>query len=73
MNETLLIKVKSAIREQAFALLSETHPNVCELRNDDYSLLESQVLATIQASDELISVQTALAQLEEVLSEGPED
>ena len=73
MNDTLLDKVKSAIREHANALLCETHPNVCNLRDEDYPLLEAQILSIIQASDELISIQTALAELEETLSEEPED
>ena len=61
--------LKELIRREADRLLCETHPLVCALRDDSYPSLEGQILNIIQHSGKAISVQTALAQLEQELGE----
>ena len=65
----LLDQLKQIIRREADRLLCETHPKVCDLRDDAYDSLEGQIVALIESSKEPISVQTALAQLEMELGE----
>ena len=66
-NETTILK--NLIRTEADRLLCETHPRVCALRDENYLSLEGQILGILHSSKEALSVQTALAQLEQELGE----
>lgn len=61
--------LEALIRQEADALLCETHPRVCALRDDNYPALEGQILHILRSAAEAISVQTALAQLEQELGD----
>lgn len=56
------------IRLCADNLLCETHPLVCAMRDADYPALEAKIIQILNASADPMSVQTALAQLEDELS-----
>lgn len=61
-------EITGLIRFCADQLLCETHPLVCALRDSDYQALESKTIQILNASDNPMSVQTALALLEDELS-----
>ena len=61
-------ELSALIRACADRLLCETHPNVCAIRDGNYPELETKVIQTLNASEDPMSVQTALALLEEELA-----
>ena len=63
-----LDQLKSLIKEETQKLVCETHENVCALRDQAYPKLEDSVIRIIFAEREPVSVQTALAELEQELS-----
>lgn len=67
MNETALLK--GLIEEEANKLICETHPNVCELRDQNYDQMEEQVMVFIFQDDEAVSVQTAFARMEQEMGD----
>lgn len=64
----MLDQLKSLIKTEADQLICETHPNVCALRDQNFPRLEELVLIQINKGKEAVSVQTALAELEQELS-----
>lgn len=58
--------LKAAIKRETDKLICESHPNVCALRDANYSRLEELVIAEILSDkyDEVPSVQVVLAGLE---------
>lgn len=58
-----LQEIKEQIRGLANELLCETHPSVCEMRDNDYPTLERLVIEMIE-SDNADSVQEAFANIE---------
>lgn len=60
-------ELNQLIEEESKELICETHPKVCALRDANYAKLETLVLQMIFAEDEPVSVQTALAQVEQEL------
>ena len=63
-----MTNLTALIQEEAHNLLCETHPEVCKLRDENFLLLQEKVTAKLMASKEVISVQTALAELEQELT-----
>ncbi len=61
--------LKEAILLIANGLLCETHQHVCDLRDTAPDNLVQQVEAILAAAEPAISIQTALAQLEQELAE----
>jgi hypothetical protein len=57
-------EIKSLIKEISDELICETHPEVCRLRDQNYNNLESKILNKIFESEKIVSVQTAIAELE---------
>lgn len=62
-------ELKQIIRREADQLMCETHPEACRLRDINYPHFEGLVLDFIFKETEPVSVQTALAQLEQELSD----
>lgn len=62
-------QLKQLIKEEANKLVCETHPEVCSMRDASYGKLEGLVLEMIFAGKEPVSVQTALAFLEQELTD----
>lgn len=60
--------LKDLIKTEAEQLICDTHPNVCGLRDQNFPRLEELVLVQINKGKEAVSVQTALAELEQELS-----
>lgn len=61
-------ELKEMIREEADKLMCETHPEVCRLRDEAYSRLQSLVLDKIFEEQEPVSAQTAFAEIEQELT-----
>ena len=59
--------LKGYIKEEAEKLICETHPECCSLRDQNYEHFQSLVLDFIFEEEEPVSVQTAIAQLEQEL------
>ena len=61
-----LKQLKAAIKREADKLICETHPEVCALRDSNYSRLEELVIAEVLSDKYLegVSLQTVLAGLE---------
>lgn len=66
---SVLNELKAIIQEESEALLCETHPQACRLRDDNYAHFEALVLDLIFQEEEPVSVQSALAELERELGE----
>jgi hypothetical protein len=66
MAAKLLQDLKAAIQSTTSELICETHPNICELRDKNYSKLETLIINEILSDKyaESPSVQTAIANLE---------
>ena len=62
-------QLKQIIREEAEQLLCETHPESCRLRDRNYPHFEGLVMDFVFREAEPVSVQTAIAQLEQELSD----
>jgi hypothetical protein len=63
-----LAALQAIIREESEELICETHPEVCALRDANYARLEELVIDRLLGNEEEeISVQTALAELEQEL------
>lgn len=61
-------ELKAIIREESKQLICQTHPEVCALRDANYARLEELVIDRLLGNEEEeISVQTALAELEQEL------
>lgn len=58
----------SAIKKEADELICETHPEVCSLRDSNFSRLQDLVIDRLSEPGETISIQTALAEIEQELS-----
>lgn len=61
-------ELKALIKDESGKLICQTHPQACFMRDQNYPQLESLVLGLIFQEEEPVSVQTALAQLEQELS-----
>ncbi len=61
-------ELSALIRACADQLLCETHPLTCALRDGDYDALQGKIIQILNASEDPMSVQTALARLEEELT-----
>jgi hypothetical protein len=60
--------LQAIIREESEQLICQTHPEVCALRDANYARLEELVIDRLLGNEEEeISVQTALAELEQEL------
>jgi hypothetical protein len=60
--------LQAIIREESEQLICQTHPEVCALRDTNYARLEELVIDRLLGNEEEeISVQTALAELEQEL------
>ena len=61
-----LKQLKAAIKRETDKLICETHPEVCALRDSNYSRLEELVIAEVLSEKYLdgVSLQTVLAGLE---------
>ena len=61
-----LKQLKAAIKRETDKLICETHPEVCALRDSNYSRLEELVIAEVLSDKYLVgvSLQTVLAGLE---------
>ena len=61
-----LKQLKAAIKRETAKLICETHPEVCALRDSNYSRLEELVIAEVLSDKYLdgVSLQTVLAGLE---------
>ena len=61
-----LKQLKAAIKRETDKLICETHPEVCALRDSNYSRLEELVIAEVLSDKYLdgFSLQTVLAGLE---------
>lgn len=57
-------ELKVIIKEITGELICETHPEVCELRDNNYPRLESLLLERLLNEESTVSVQTAIAELE---------
>lgn len=62
-------KLKVLIKDKAKILACETHPQVCSLRDSNYPKLEELVISQLFQDREPVSVQTALAQIEQELGD----
>ncbi|WP_367390173.1 hypothetical protein [Lewinella sp. LCG006] len=63
-----LAALQAIIREESEQLICQTHPEVCALRDANYARLEELVIDRLLGNEEEeISVQTALAELEQEL------
>lgn len=67
--ENNIAQLKQLIQEEADQLICETHPNVCELRDQNYEQMEEQVLSFIFQDQEPVSVQTAFARMEQEMGD----
>lgn len=58
--------LKAAIKTQTEALICQTHPQVCALRDQNYARLEQLLLSEIFSNKyaQAPSIQTAIASLE---------
>lgn len=65
----LIDQLKELIKEESDKLVCETHPEVCSMRDSSYDKLERLVLEIIFADTTPVSVQTALAFLEQELTD----
>jgi hypothetical protein len=63
-----LQELKSLIESECNELMCEIHPEVCSLRDHNYPKLEGLLIDQIFKGDEPVSVQTAIAELEQELS-----
>ena len=68
MSDELFEQLLQLIREATQQLICETHPEVCRLRDSSYPRLESLILDFIFKEEEPVSVQTAIAEIEQELS-----
>ena len=59
--------LKELIQREANQLICETHPEACRLRDENYAQFEQLVLDFVFQETEPVSVQTAMAQLEQEL------
>lgn len=64
-----LKELKFLIKQEADKLICETHSEVCALRDINYPHLEQLVMQLIFKDREAVSVQTALAQLDQELGD----
>ena len=66
MAAKLLQDLKRAIKRETNKLICETHPNVCELRDQNYARLERLLIEEILSDkyEEPPSLQSAIASLE---------
>ncbi len=64
----MLDQLQALIKTEAEQLICDTHPNVCGLRDQNFPRLEQLVLHQITKGEEVVSVQTALAELEQELA-----
>lgn len=62
-------QLKSIIRQESDKLICDTHPESCRLRDMNYPHYESLVLDFVFKDEEPVSVQTAIAQVEQELSD----
>ena len=63
MNNSQL-ELERLIAQEVQKLVCEIHPSVCNLRENNYAKLEQLILDEINGTDESISVQTAIANIE---------
>ena len=63
-----LNELKQIIKDQTSQLICETHPEVCRLRYSSYPRLEKLILDFVFKEEEPVSVQTAIAELEQELT-----
>lgn len=63
-----LEEIKPLVKEIVTDLICETHPEVCRLRDQNYTNLEKKILDKIFEAEKVVSVQTAIAELEVELS-----
>ena len=61
-------ELKQIIKTQTDKLICETHPEVCRMRDASYPRLESLILDFVFQEEEPVSVQTAIAEIEQELS-----
>lgn len=64
----VLEELKQLILKESKELICETHPEVCALRDHNYPKLETMLMDRIFREDEPVSVQTAIAELEQELT-----
>ena len=62
-------RLKSLIKREADQLRCETHPEACRMRDENYPQFEQLVLDFVFQEAEPVSVQTAMAQLEQELGD----
>ncbi|MEN0047860.1 MAG: hypothetical protein AAF806_12435 [Bacteroidota bacterium] len=67
--ENNMQELKELIKEEAGKLICESHPNVCELRDQNYDQMQEQALRFIFQDEEAVSVQTALARMEQEMGD----
>lgn len=63
-----LDQLKAIIKEATDELICETHPEVCRLREESYPNLERLILDFVFKEEEPVSVQTAIAEIEQELT-----
>ena len=63
-----LNELRQIIKDETNKLICETHPEVCRLRDSSYPRLETLILDFVFKEEEPVSVQTAIAELEQELS-----
>ncbi|MEO0338517.1 MAG: hypothetical protein AAF242_04815 [Bacteroidota bacterium] len=63
-----LDELKTIIKEATDELICETHPEVCRLRDQSYPNLEKLILDFVFKEEEPVSVQTAIAEIEQELT-----
>jgi hypothetical protein len=61
--------LEQEITKQLQRLLCETHKEVCAMRDENIESVTKRVLRIIESSTEEISIQTAIAQLEEQIAD----
>lgn len=61
-------QLKQFIEQETKELICETHPEVCALRDRNYSKLEGLILDQVFKGEEPVSVQTAIAEIETELA-----
>lgn len=62
-----LEELKTLVKQESDKLICETHPECCRLRDENYEHFQRLVMDFIFREEEPVSVQTAIAELEQEL------